>query len=100
MGTQESHGEPKAQEALEAFKAYHGALQMQPGTGPLDEQTLVLTVHRPFGPVGAYSRQSQERIECDAAQGPGMALEAEIPLREQGVCRQWQPERTRCGEHC
>ena len=99
IGCQEPGSEPKAQETLHAFDADHGALQMQPGAGPLDEQTLVFAVHGAFGPVGAHGRQPQQRVERDTAQRPRMGPDAQIPLREEGLHGQQQRWHAEHGQH-
>ena len=46
---------------------YHGALEMPPRTGPLDEQTLILAGHGAFGSMGTYGGEPQECIKRETA---------------------------------
>ena len=90
---------PKPRRPCRSFDADHGALQMEPGAAPLDEQTGVFALHGAFGPVGAHGRQPQQRVERDTAQRPRMGTDAQIPLREEGLHGQQQRWHAEHGKH-
>src|SRR5262245_22818847 len=94
IGKQESGGQAKTQETLEAFEAHYSALQVQPSTRPLDEQALVLALHSPFGAVGAHRREPQQGIERETSQSSGVDAKAQIPLGDQGLPEQRQSQGT------
>ena len=68
------------------------ALQPEAGARPLDEQALVLAPDGPLRPVGTHRDKAQERIEIEAAQGAGVAADAQVALREEGLCDQRQTD--------
>ena len=55
----------------------------------------MLAAHGALGRMGAHGDQAEAGVEVEAAQGAGMAADAEVPLRAEGLGQQRQAERER-----
>src|SRR4029450_10496496 len=69
VAKQEPGYQPKAQQGLHAFACHYGALKIEAGAGPLDQEALVLALHSTLGPMGAHSDEPQQGIEGEKGEG-------------------------------
>ena len=68
--TEEPGGEAKTQQRLHAFDRHNGALQLEAGAGPFDQQALVLALHGALGPMRAHGYQPEQGVEVKTARAP------------------------------
>jgi hypothetical protein len=84
---------------LHAFDRHYGALKMEAGAGPLDQEALVLALHSTLGPMGAHGDEPEQGIEVETAECPNVGADAQIPLCEQGSDGERQADSHHCSQH-
>jgi hypothetical protein len=56
---------------------------MEAGSGPLDQEAVVLALHSALGSMGAHSDEPEQSIEVETAECSNVGADAQVPLGEQ-----------------